>query len=83
MDKYIQYNCKCIITLINNRDCHGRDGMIVRFTSTYALNSITIKVMSSNPGHGEVYSIPHYVIQFGSDLRQLGGFFGSFGFLYQ
>ena len=32
------------------------------------------KVVSSNPVHGEVYSIQHYVIKFVSDLRQVGGF---------
>ena len=36
---------------------------------------ITTKVVSSNPIHGEVYSIQHYVIKFLSDLRQVGGFF--------
>jgi hypothetical protein len=35
---------------------------------------ITTKVMSSNPVHGEVYSIQHYVIKFVSDLRQVSGF---------
>jgi hypothetical protein len=30
--------------------------------------------VSSNPIHGEVYSIQHYVIKFVSDLRQVGGF---------
>ena len=35
---------------------------------------ITTKVVSSNPVHGEVYSIQHYVIQFVSDLQQVGGF---------
>ena len=35
---------------------------------------ITTKVVSSNPVHGEVYSIEHYVIKFVSDLRQVGGF---------
>jgi hypothetical protein len=33
--------------------------------------SITTKVVSSNPVHGEVYSIQHYVIQFVSDLLQV------------
>jgi len=33
---------------------------------------ITTKVVSSNPIHGEVYSIQHYVIQF--DLQQVSGF---------
>ena len=35
---------------------------------------ITSKVVSSNPVHGEVYLIQHYVIKFVSDLRQVGGF---------
>jgi hypothetical protein len=35
---------------------------------------ITNKVVSSNPVHGEVYSIQHYVIKFVIDLRQVGGF---------
>jgi protein gp37 len=35
---------------------------------------ITTKVVSSNPAHGEVYSIQYYVIQFVSDLRQVSGF---------
>jgi hypothetical protein len=39
-----------------------------------AMIGITTKVVSSNPVHGEVYSIQHYVIKFGSDLRQIGGF---------
>ena len=30
--------------------------------------------MSSNPVHGEVYSIQHYVIKFVSDLQQAEGF---------
>ena len=35
---------------------------------------ITTKVASTNPVHGEVYSIKHYVIKFVSDLRQADGF---------
>ena len=35
---------------------------------------LTTKVMNSNPAHGEVYSIPHYVIKFVSDLGQVGDF---------
>ena len=30
--------------------------------------------LNLNPGHGEVFSIQHYVIKFVSDLRQVGGF---------
>ena len=36
--------------------------------------SVTTKVANSNLGHGEVYSIQHYVIKFVSDLWQIGGF---------
>jgi hypothetical protein len=35
---------------------------------------ITTEVVSSYPAHGKVCSIQHYVIQFISDLRQVGGF---------
>ena len=35
---------------------------------------ITTKVVSSNPVHGEVYSIQHYVMKFVSYLRQVCGF---------
>ena len=35
---------------------------------------IITKVVSSNPAHGEVYSIQHHVIKFVSDLWQVGGF---------
>ena len=43
----------------------GRDRMVVGFTT---------KAVSSNPDHGEVYSIQHYMIKFVSDLQQVGGF---------
>ena len=35
---------------------------------------VATKVVSSNPSHGEVYSIQHYVIKFVSDLQQVSGF---------
>ena len=35
---------------------------------------ITTKAVSSNPAHGDVYSIQRYVIKFVSDLRHVGGF---------
>jgi len=33
-----------------------------------------LKVVSSVPVHGKVYSIQHYVIKIVSNLRQVGGF---------
>jgi hypothetical protein len=38
------------------------------------MESITTKVVRSNPVHGEVHSIQHYVIKFVSELQQVGGF---------
>ena len=35
---------------------------------------MTTKGVSSNPAHGEVYSMQHYVIKFVSDLPQVGEF---------
>ena len=35
---------------------------------------ITTNGVSSNPAHGEVYSIQHYVIKFVSDSSLVGGF---------
>ena len=48
------------------RGRRGCDRIVVGFTTPCAI--------SSNPIHGEVYSIQHYVIKFVSDLRQVGGF---------
>jgi hypothetical protein len=39
---------------------------------------ITTKVVSSNPAHGEVYPIQHYVIKFVCEVRQVGGFLWLF-----
>ena len=58
-------------------DRRDRDRMVLGFTTTCAKKSvpITSNVGNSNPTHGEVYSIQHYVIKFVSDLRQVGDFF--------
>jgi hypothetical protein len=42
---------------------------------------ITTNVVNSNPAHGEMYSIQHYVIKFDSDLQQVGGFYRALRFL--
>ena len=64
----------------NELDCdegnRGHDRMVVEFTTTYMQSvPITTKLVSSNPIHGEVYSIQHYVIKFVIDLCQVGRFF--------
>ena len=35
---------------------------------------VTTKLVTSNLGHGKVYSIQHYVMKFVGDLRQVSGF---------
>jgi len=47
----------------------GHDRMVLGFITACVIT----KVVRSNPDHGEVYSIQHYVIMFVSDLRQVGG----------
>jgi hypothetical protein len=54
------------------RDRCGHDLMVVGFTVQSV--PITTQVVSSNPVHGEVYSIQYYVKMFASDLQQIGGF---------
>jgi hypothetical protein len=52
----------------------GRDRMVVGNTTTYAIVPITTEVVISNLDQGDVYSIQHYVINFVSDLWQIGDF---------
>ena len=44
---------------------------------------ITTKVVSSNPIHGEMYSMQPNVIKFDSDLQQVGGFLRVLRFPHQ
>ena len=61
----------CCTRLMYCQDRRGRNHMVVGFIITYAISAHHV---SSNPVHGEVYSIQHYVIKSVSDLRQAGGF---------
>ena len=54
--------------------CHGRDRMIVGFTTTCAISAYHYWSCEFEPCHGEVYSIQHYVIKFIYYLRQFVGF---------
>jgi hypothetical protein len=54
-----------ILSLINKN-------AVIRRTCTCC--PIITEVVSSNPVHGDVYSIQQYVIKFVSDLRQISGF---------
>ena len=45
--------------------------VIVWYLAPMQSAHITTNVVSSNPIHGKVYSIQHYVIKFVSDLRQI------------
>jgi len=56
--------------------CNHRRGRNLDLPLLMQSVSITtnVNVVSSNPAHGEVYSIQHYVIKFVSDLRQVNCF---------
>jgi hypothetical protein len=67
----------CIVCPSSNYNfwvCHDRDHHMQSV-------SITTNVVSSNPAHGEVYSIQLYVIKFVSDLWEVGGFLWLLRFL--
>jgi len=55
------------------------DPTFVGLKTTYVTNRYHHIVMS-NPAHGQVYSMHHYVIKFASDLRQVGGILQMFRF---
>jgi hypothetical protein len=55
--------------------CHGRDLMVVGFTTTYAIIAYHHKRCEFKSRSMEVYTIQHYVIKFVSDLPQVSGFF--------
>ena len=59
----IYFKCRC-----------GRDRMVLDLQLPVQSVPITTKVVSSNPTHGKVYSILHFVIKFVSDLWQVGDF---------
>jgi hypothetical protein len=52
--------------------CHGRNRMLVGFTTTYAISAYYhwCCEFDSRPGRG----VQHYAIMFVSDLRQVSGF---------
>jgi hypothetical protein len=52
--KVYYYHCWIYIICNFPRGCHGHDHMVVGFTTTSAIN-----ILSLSPPHGEVYSIQH------------------------
>ena len=54
----------CILYYWQNRGRRGCDRMVVGFLTTLQPVPNITYVVSSNPVHGEVYSIHHYVIKF-------------------
>ena len=57
------------------RGHRGCDRMVVGFTPSCATSAYhTNVVRTSNPAHGKVCSIQHYVIKLISDLRQVSSF---------
>ena len=60
------------------------DNLSCSFTSIPLLtNKAPAPFYTTNSTHGEVYAILHYVIEFVSDLRQVGSFLRYSGFLHQ
>ena len=52
----------------------GRYHMAAEIITTHAISPITNNFVRSNPAHGEVYSIQHYVTKSVRDFRQVSGF---------
>ena len=52
----------------------NRDRMVVRFTTTCAISAYHHLRCEFESRSAELYLIQHYVIQFVSELRQVGGF---------
>ena len=58
-------------------DRRGRDRMVVGFATTYAINAYhyqSCEFESRSCRHVLVTNLQHYVIKFGTDLPQVGGF---------
>ena len=55
---------------------HGHDRNVVVGFTLLPVQSVPIitEVVSSNPVHGEVYLLQHFVIKFVSELQQVRGF---------
>ena len=64
-------------------DRRGPDRMVVCLQLHVQSVPITTIAVSSNPAHGEVYSIQHFVIMFVSDLQQVCGFLWVLRFIHQ
>jgi hypothetical protein len=52
--------------------CHGRDRMVIGFTTTYAISVYYHWCCEFDSWLG--WGVQHYVIKFVSDLRQVSGF---------
>jgi hypothetical protein len=55
------------------RGHRGRDRIVLDLQLPMQSVSIKTKAMSSNPVHGEIYSIQHCVIMLVIDMQQVGG----------
>ena len=75
----VVFTTTCVI-----RYRRGRDRMVVVFTTTCAIGvPITTKVVSSNPAHGEVYSIQHFFLSLSGTYDRSVVFSEYSGFLHQ
>ena len=76
-----------IVTLIVKRmESHQRKGavvVVIGFTATCAIGVYHHLSCEFQPRSWRVALDTHYVIKYVSDLQQVGGFSGYFGFLHQ
>ena len=79
--QYSSYHHSIVPVIMDTSHHHirGSRDLIYNYLTLQSV-PITTKVVSSNPAHGEVQSIQHYVIKFVSDLRQVFGFSQVFRF---
>jgi hypothetical protein len=72
---HLAINCQSNVSNANSwiKHCLNR-GHRLHSVLIIPLTQCSFLFFRSNPVHGEVYSLQHYVIKFVSDLRQVGGF---------
>jgi hypothetical protein len=74
MNSELRVKVWCFNATLNNISVISRRSVLLVEQLLVQSLSINTKVVSSNLGYGEVYSIKHYMIKLVSDLRQVAGF---------
>ena len=61
------------VALFTSKGRGDHDCMVAAFSTTCVISAYHTSVVSSNPSHGEVYSMQQYVIKFVSDFEHFLG----------